>query len=45
MSGRISLDDCFKKFTQEEVLDGDEKPVRNTILILTGFLLYRKSIV
>eukprot|EP00795_Rhopilema_esculentum_P016842 gene16842-8313_t len=26
LSGKVSLDDCFKRFTQEEVLDGDEKP-------------------
>ena len=42
MSARVSLDDCFKKFTQEEVMDGDEKPVRIAVLILTSFLLYRK---
>jgi len=26
MSGKVSLHDCFKRFTQEETLDGDEKP-------------------
>eukprot|EP00794_Sanderia_malayensis_P001241 gene1241-1368_t len=26
VSGKVSLYDCFKKFTQEEILDGDEKP-------------------
>ncbi len=24
----VTLQDCFELFTQEEVLDGDEKPVR-----------------
>lgn len=32
--GSVTLDTCFNHFTKEEILDGDDKPVRNTILSL-----------
>ena len=38
-SGEISLHECLENFTKEEVMDGDEMPVKTNILISENIII------
>ena len=38
-SGEISLHECLENFTKEEIMDGDEMPVKTNILISENIII------